>query len=650
MADFPISSLQGGLNEDPPLTIPDNCCVAATNVEFVRSPLGERRRGSDAIDLTGSDLEDCDKIVWTHRHMPTTDPKAAQLWVLGLDGSTPILAYKDTSWHTVTMSDALTVDGVSEYQVKGLSLHGKLFIAYNSAVDRLHVWDGTNLRRTGLAEPAAPTSAETGSAGTYAGVRHFRVRYVVMSGTTVLRRSEPSDALIVTPSGTKTGTVVTKPASISESETHWELEASDDEGGNFYRIARTVVGTTTVTDTTDISSGYRNVTGAVLSEDIGDYALIPSVRYLSADEDRLMAASSFEDAALASRVMWTPVLNSPGDGNDERLESDTDPSVDLDNYEGGRLVGLSAATNGYLFAMKQSHTYQLSRRGVRAKAYEAILLTGQRGAIEGSIVDALDNLSNPTVFFLDGDVGPCVVTPRGVEPCGADLAVTWDTVNIDATKVAARGLYYRENKQVQWWVATGASNVPDRMLVLHTKHMRRTDEGLRGGWVTWTSEIAEALTVCMFADNIDDDTDRSNVLVPFIGREGDGLVWRTNTGDDDNGTAFSARILTKPFVRGSLLNEFEVKSASLAAKAATGAVLDVTLIGSRADEAEVSEEVSDISLTAGAGEGSRVIRHLDDLSLAELNAVQVEFEDSTTPGGRWELDLMVWRDTAGQRA
>src|SRR3990167_7323707 len=652
MADLVITSLRGGLNEDPPIALADDNCVVAQNVEFVRSRLGERRRGSTAIDLTGSDLTGCTRVAFTFRHTPTTDPKDAQLWVLGITDWTPstaVLAYKDTTWHTVTMADALTIDAVSEYQVQALSLHGKLYLAYNSAVDRLHVWDGTTLRRTGIAQPsAAPTGADTG-AGTFSGTRYYRVRFTVQVSTVTTLRSEPSDVLTFAPSGSGTGVIVTRPT-ITGADVgipHWELEASVDNA-NFYRVATTVIGTTTATDSQDYATGYA-VT-FTLSEDIGDYEVIPSVRYLSADEDRVLGGGSFEDAALASRVMWTPVLGASGVGNDERLETDTDPSVDLDNYDGGALTGLSQAASGYLFALKQSHGYQLSRSGIRTRAYEAARLTGQRGAIPGSIIDALDPTGNPVVLCLDGDVGPCRVSPRGIEPCGEDLIDTWSTVNLDATKVPARGVYFRENKQVHWWVPTGSSNVPDTRLVLHMNEMRQTESGWRRGWCKWSGPSAAVLTVCLFATNIDDDTSRSNDLVPFIGLEGSGLVWQTNTGTTDNGTAYAARVLSKPFVRGNVLHAFAVLAASLIAKAVTSAVVDVTLVGGRADEADIEKEVANVSFTAGSGEGARVIRHFDDLSLSELHTVQVEFEDSAAVGGRWELDLFVMLDAAGQRS
>lgn len=643
MADFLINSLRGGLNEDAPISIGDDQCTVANNVEFHLSRLGERRLGSDGIDLTGSGVEDYDRVTWVYRHLPSTDIGEAQLWLLAVKDSpaTATFVYKDSAgWHTVSPVDAINQSFV--YEVSAQTLHGKLFIAYKSAVNRLHVWDGTSLRRTGLAEPAAPTGANQGVGTLPTTTRYYRVRYVVMSGSTVLRRSEHSDALTFTPSGTGLSVRITKPASISESETHWELELSADNS-NFYRIARTAVGTTTFDDTQSLTTLAQVGT---LSATSGDYEVIPSVRYLTADQDRLIGGGGFEGSDLASRVMWTPVLNDPGDGNDERIPVETVNFLNLDGYEGGTLTGLSGTVNGYVYAFKVSHVYQLGRSGVRTRAYEAVPLTKKRGAIPGSLVEAFDSEGNPTLFFADQDIGPCRYGPRGVEPCGADLIRTWATVNLDAT-VVARGVYFPEKQQVHWWVATGASSFPDTRLVLHTRELRGTPDGMRRGWAKWSGVSAAALTACVFSDNIDSmGSGASNVLVPFIGRAGSGLVLRTDTGNDDNGTAYAARIVSKPYVHGNLLHQFASMAGALMAKAASGVTIDVTVM---ADFGKVEKEVSDVSL-APAGAEERVIKMLDSLSLAEIRTLQVEFEDSSVIGGQWQLEQFGLKESPGQRS
>lgn len=664
MADFIISSLRGGLNEDPPTSIGEDQCTIAKNVEFWNSRLGERRRGMAAIDYAGSDLEDCNTIMWVHRHLPSDDLTEAQLWVIGVHSITQeaVVCYKDTSWHTVVPDDDIDMSLPYRYQIQGLSLHGKLFIAYKSDVDRLHVWDGTSLRRTGLAEPlAAPTGADNGS-GTFSNTRYYRVRW---KSSAQDLRSEPSAILTFAPSGSGSGVTVTRPATTgSDLDTdQWELEASLD-GVNFYLIATTAIGTTTATDTQSATTGYA--IDFELSDDIGDYENIPSVKFLCADQDRLMGGGSFEDAAFGSRIVWTPVFGDPGIGNDERIPVDTDNFLDLDNYDGGHLTGLSATVNGYVYATKYTQTYQLVRTGQRTAAYDTFPITKKRGAVPYSIVDGLDNAGNPTVFMLDPDIGPCVIGERGVESCGLDIKKTWSEVwlgdGVFTPAAAARGIYYPAKKQVIWCVTVDQSSSPNFGIVLHTQEMRATPEGYRGGWVTWTGRRVFINTTCLFSENINDDTARSTHLKPIVGISLHGgtdfMLYLTddNTAVDDGennsdpilitSAIFLAEIVSRPLVHGNLLNEFTVLSAILIAKASDGTTVDARIEG---NFGLLAEETSNIDLSPDSLE-DRVIRKIDDLSMAELTCVQVSLHDEGTPGGQWSIDLFGIREAGWQKA
>ncbi|MGE3341499.1 MAG: hypothetical protein AB7J46_06420 [Candidatus Altimarinota bacterium] len=639
-SDLIIRSINGMNNSDAAIALPEDICVLAQNVEWIDSELGERRKGSDAIDLTGAAVASRDKIVGAFRHLPTTDETAAELWLVGLTGTTTLSVSKKTSsWADVTVSDTPLKTGFAPYRWQALSLHGKFFLAYDSDQDRLHVWDGTNMRRCGLAEPAAPTAADAGSAS-LDGTRYYRVRYTVQSGGSTILRSEPSDSLTFTPSGSGASVTVTKPASISEGETHWELEASNDNT-NFYRIATTAVGTTTYSDTVDTStSRYADVSGAVLSEDIGDYSLIPSARYLTADEDRLIFAGSWETSSQASRVGWTPVNNADGVGNDERMESDTDPTLDLDGYDGGVITGISAPTLGSIWVFKERHIYKLIRRGKRSTAYEAIKISDSIGAIHGSVVNGMDLMGRPVVYFIDPQIGPCFIGgPDGLQHCGHNIDATWQTINLDATQVPCTGVYYPKNKQLHYWLATGSSNTPDTHIVLHTEIMRQDDEGYSKGWAVWTGPTASALCAVMFSDNIDDDTTRSRDLVPFIGLSGSGLCHRLDTGNDDNGTAYSAKIVTKPYMLRNILHKFGTRAAILLAKAVANAVIDLKI--RRDFEAETVTVQTEIPMDATLDE-TQVFKQFDDFSMADARVIQVEFADPATPStARWELNQFV---------
>lgn len=641
MGVFIIKSLRGGLNNSfPAISLADDQVTVATNIEFVDSMLGERRRGTDNITLPAS-ISAHDRVTFLHRHVPGNDETASELWVLGVTGtSSCTLSRKTTSWSDATFTDTPTLTGFSQYQWVAVSHHGKLYIAYDSSVDRLHVIDasGTTVRRTGLAEPSAPTGANNGS-GTFTGTRYYRIRYTVKSGSTVLRRSEPSDSLTFAPSGTGSGITVTKPSSISESETHWELEASLDNV-NFYVIADTAVGTTTVTDTQDYALGYA--VDFDLSEDVGDYSLLPSARYLVVDEDRLLLGGSWEDSSLASRVLWTPVEGADGDGNDERWEADTDPFVDLDGLEGGGITGMSQASLGTVWVFKTRGIYKLVRSGIRSRAYDAVCYSKDLGAIHGSVVSAVDEQGRPCVYFIDPAVGPCRVGSGGIRRCGDDIETSWSAINLSATKVTCSGIFYPAAKQVIWCIATGSSNTPDLGIVLHTTETRDSDSGIHRGWVTWSGKRIQALTMCLYASNIEAGTARNKTLKPFIALEGNNLVHLTDTGSDDDGTAYAARIVTKPYEVGNLLQRFGIQAGALLAKAVTGAVIDVKLI--RDFGLETVKTVSNVSLAATASETS-VIKTLDNFSGSNLRVAEFEFVDPATPGTRFELNQLCLTNT-----
>lgn len=659
MADLVIPSIRGMNNTDPPTSLPDDQCTLARNVEFHRSTCGERRRGSEAFFsvVTPSFQQE---VPFLARYLPTDDESACELIAYVLLGNPGILqeiafwrrSSVSSGWSQVSDgAGAVHIDGgvTSQYrfQMSAVSLHGKLFVAYKSSKDRLHVIDGPELdgglRLTGLAEPAAPTAGNQGS-GSLVGPRYYRVRYTRQDTGVTILRSEPSETLTFTPSGSGAAVRVTKPAAITEGETHWELEASIDNA-NFYRIATTAIGTTTYDDSQDYSAGYAAI--GTLSETVGDYLTPWSAKYLAVDQDRLLMAGSFEDPALASRVAWTPVAKDPGVGNDERIPLDSDNYLDLDGQDGGGVTGLSSTINGYTYVFKWGHIYKLVRSGVRTRAYDAFVITKELGAIPRSVVAAFDAVGNPVIFFLDPRVGPCMIGADGrPRRCGADIFETWQTVNLDAADFIARGVYYPEPRQVHWWVATGDSDRVDTRLVLQTNLLRETRDGLRYGWAIWDGPSASILDVCLFAEDVDVDGPFSRVLRPIIAvDEFTDPIWRTDTGDDDNGEDYAARVVTKPYILSRVLHKFGVMSAAVVGKAVEGA--QTLLKAVRDFGLETNQATVDYS---PAGSEDQVVRFVDDLKMSEARAMQFEITDTATPTTRWEVNQISLRLREEQKA
>lgn len=634
---LPILSLRGGYNDtDPQSLIANDQCTIANNVEFFHSSLGERRLGCESLDLTGASLNDETGIVHLSEFFPTTVITAAELWAIAATPSTSVSVAKRTAgvWSVITPDDVITTTAPDIYNIISKTLNAKLFFAYPSAQDRGHVWDGSNLRRTGLKAPtAAPTGADSGGAGTYSGVRYYRVRYVVLSGTTVLLRSEPSTALTVTPSGVNASYTVTKPATISEHETHWELEASTDNA-TFYRIARTVVGTATYVDSAAITTYSSNT----LSESIGAYQLQPSFRFLGVDGDRLVWGGHFTDVTKKSQVGWSPVFSDPGAGNEERfpiVDTGGTASVyykNLDPTDGGEITGVSDSVNGAWYAFKWSHIYRMSRTSDATNAYDAITISKTRGAVPGSIVSGIDELGRGCIYFLDPQFGPSRIGLFGLQTIRG-LRTTWRKVNTLATKVTARGVYYPDKQQVLWVVATDTNNSPTLGLKLQVTETRSDNsltgtggEGASRGWSLFDSKLATAYTMCILHEVVSGDPTPLVYTLrarPFGGYVSPDFIQRWDTGTTDNGTAFKAVIRTKPFIVAGLLQKWGALVGSLLAVSNAGLSVVVRLI--RDFGVETSEDIT-VDLLPENSEPI-VVKDLDNLAISGARAIAVEFSD-----------------------
>lgn len=655
-----VSSLRGGISDnDPPLALSEDACTIAENVEFFNTTLGERRMGCQAIALPTSITGNTNiqAVTWMGRHQPTNTLGDSELWVLGqhLTAANNVLTHRTTTtWTTVVPDDTITVTSGLGHKLSSVSLHGKFFIAYKSAVDQLHVWDGTSLRKTSLVAPTlAPTGADTG-VGTYASTRYFRVRYVKLSGTTVLLRSEPSPVLTFTPSGAGSGVIITKPAAINQGETHWELEASTDNA-NFYRVARTLVGTATVTDSTVYATGYS---GGTLSEALTSYTQIPSGKFLGVDSDRLLIAGSWENSAYASRLWWTPVLGNTGVGNDERLDMTVDPFIDLDGFEGGEITGISRSINGYLFVFKFGHIYKIVRTGQRTSAYSALPITKARGAFPGSLVEAVDEAGNPAQYFLDPKIGPMRIGNNGLEWCGRDVRNLWSRVNVAAT-TPAHGVFYQAKNQVHFWVALDGADYPNAKIIVHCDQITSTSNGATKGWVTVPvgNRISDAHCSLMFSPNVDSIDARSQALVPFIGKgqwvvSGStikDLVQQCDIGVRDAFTTgdttayYYATIQTKPLTPVGLLNMYGVMAGSIVVVAVTGASNHIYVKAVR--DFGVDSITTSTSLVP-TGSEIILVKKLDNLNFAEATTIQITMGDLDTsilPATSWRIHAFTMK-------
>lgn len=571
------------------------------------------------------------------RHMPSNLESGQELWSIDAAG-TPLVKRlaAGVTWADVTLADAISVVDVSTVPlVKGVSFNGKYFLFYPSAVDRMHTWDGTTVRRMSLATfAAAPTVANTGGGGYLAVLRYYRTRSVEMNGAVIVRRSEASAAVAFTPSGFGTAARITRPTAVGEGETHWEVEASADNV-NFYQIVSAEQGTqiaiaTTTYDDSIAPAAYS--TGSYSIAPItGLYQALPGCLFGVTDGNRLIMAGN---ATLGSRVWFTTVLGALNKADDERTLNTTNTKgyLDLNNKDGGGLTGLAEPVSGTILAFKYRRIWKLVPTGDPNTPYIARLLTRVVGAINSaSIVAAEDTAGNPCIYFISFKGIYRWSLSNGLEYMGRDCEDQWygrngkSAVNLNATLVG-HGKYYPELGQVWFYVATGSSTTPDTKLVLDIKQANRKDKyGVRGGWAIHDG-ITAATTTCEMFSNTPGAT-MSMDQKPYIGRPSAVTILKCDTADtNDNGTAFQAYVKTKSMLPAEMLGKrVEVKNAILVADALTGVSVRATL--DRDFGFDVGS-TSDVALTPQASE-AKVLGLFSDLQQSDMGVVQAQIGDAS---------------------
>lgn len=634
--DLSITSITGMNDTDPSSELGATECQLALNVEFFFSSLCERRAGMDAIDISSLTLTGQTAAVHINEWFPTNDVHSPELFAIFAAPASasvnPVAAVRDGSvsgqpvWTSVTIpsgSKILTaIPGI--YNIRAQSLNGLLFLAYDSGNPRLHVWDQTNWRVTGLAQPGAPTATAVG-VGALISTRYYRVRVQQKSGSKVIRQSEPSTSVSVNGAGSDHIHIVqgTVPG---EGETHWVVEGSADNS-TFYVLATVVIATTTYDDSTvDPLTFSSNPQSAA----IGAYVLQPSFRYVANDGDRLLGAGNWNDPSLDSTVYWSPVSSDPGVGNSERQPvtatggAAITTSIALDNYAGGGITGISSAINGNWYAFKYGRIYMMTRTGDATLAYDVLTLSTSRGAIKGSIIEGADESGAACVYFLDPTYGPSRIGPGGLVTLEG-LRTTWKRVNLNAQHVVATGCFYKYKRQVHWWVAADGADEPTLKLIAQTDNMVwEGQSAVKGGWSLADGTIAKALRVATYTEwVIESDNSISLSERPFIATNGP-LIARTDVNTTDNGTAYVAKLITRPYVQTGILNWWGVMVGSLLASANLGQSVKVQLI--RDWGLETIGPLT-VSLSPAVSE-TYVISILDNLALSHAHAIQVQLSDT----------------------
>jgi hypothetical protein len=216
---------------------------------------------------------------------------------------------------------------------------------------------------------------------------------------------------------------------------------------------------------------------------------------------------------------------------------------------------------------------------------------------------------------------------QGVE----DFVLTGTVLNLAATKVVARTIYYPDLRQVWYWWATGSSNDPNQCF----KYDVQT-----GGWsrVPTGDKAANVRCAVMFSNTL--GASMSLDLKPYVGESGStNQLSKMETGTDDRGTTFQAYVVTRDIEVGGPNQLGDTSDASLIAKAASGVTITLTVTP---EFGAIATDATTCLLTA-AGSEARVVRRFEDSSYNGGNAGFYNFTvgDGSAVSNAWTLERLV---------
>lgn len=629
---MPVADFRGGRNaSNDPLSLGETQVTQMRNGDTYRTSLFRKKGGATAPAIGSAFTGVISSLI---AHFPDNNPSNAELW--GVDDANPPIVARmaaATTFTAVTLTDAVTAGAGAK--VRGASYNGKLFLAYQSAQDLLHAYDPTlsapRVRRVGLATPAAPTVADTGS-GTYAAtVRYYRQRYRIKNGTIVVAQSEPSASVTFTPSGSGTAARVTKATTISESETHWVLEGSADNA-TFYELAETVVGTTTADDST-APSAYGGTTAQPLSPLLGAYVRPTSAKYLIAAFNRMLMMGSYATGGKQSRIWFTPAKGTSDKADDERVPDTLTVRnfIDVGEGTGGDGTGFAGPIYGAVYVFKYSQIKKMTPTGAASPVWDIIDLSLTMGAIEQECIAVGEDARNqPAIYFLDAQVGPAMMGAMPPTPIGDGVRDFWDIVNLSATTKVGQVINYPKLGQVKFWWATGVNTEPN-ICATYTK--------ATGGWSVEDTGGKLRLARCAVLFARTPGALMSRDKVPYIGYQASNntLLRGDTTDTSDDGTAYQAIVKTRPFVWNGG-KPFRTTAPWILAKAQDGVTLTITADADFGKETRPTTISLTLTATEAAAGATRVWRKAEGLDFEGATFLQLQIGDAAAIANTWQIE------------
>ena len=628
-----IGDLRGGRNgADAPLSLPDNQCVEALNVDFYEGTLGRKRNGAAEYSLTFAAGGTTPTGLISSLNYGAFSYGSIAFCVD--NAATPIVNYTGNglTWTKINTGDTIATAPAS---VQTIVFNNRVYFAFDSTVDRLHFWalesalDDNTFYRVGLPAPAAPTAANATGGDQYALTRYYKIAWIYKPGSTIVNRSELSASVTLDPATTAGPITVTQSAVPSgENITHWEVYGSND-GDNYYLLSTVEIATTTYSDAANPALFTGDAAPVV-----GDNTVPGSWKYIGTDGNRLLGAGNWE-GGNQSRVWFTPVYGSSDVGDAERVP--TNNYIDVDAYDGDAVTGIVGSFMGNTVVFKSRAIWRLVPTGDATGPYKAVCLTKAIGCVAPkSICLGEDESGNPAIYFMSHR-GPYRIGAGGLEYCGRDIEDVTALLNQSAT-VIAHAVWHPNRHQVWFWVALNSDTYPTVRLVLDTHLCQRTTGGVRGGWTKHTGVSCMAVCSLMYGSTLRFGNYRI-VTNPYIGSSAtNNLILRCDESAvwADHGTAYQSYVKTKPYPLGALGFNCSVGQSHLSAKATTGATITQTIDR----DYGVETRTASCLLTALSGE-SRVQRQVEGSEMQGAGVVQFQLGDASALNQSWTLDALA---------
>ncbi len=522
----------------PLASLPDGMVASAINVDLDERGIAIPRTGTVAFATTGSAPADPLRYLFGYRNGATE-----QLFAVSSAG---MYMWTGATWSSITGVDT----PVYNRDVMAVHYNGKVFVAYDSSVNRLHLYDGTVMRRVGVDQPSAATVANTGAGAYPATIRYYKVQMAIRSGSSSTAQSELSAVVSFTPSGAGTHARITKPATV-DSASHWRVFGSSD-GVTFYAMTDWIVVGTTTWDDDDTPASYSTPTDGdgTVAPEVGLFVPPPSARFLATDGTRLIMAGSYETSATSSqtatsakRVWFTRPIGAICAGDDESVTQTADFRyyIDIDDPNNTTITGI-AAIGGMVYVFFDRAVWRLVPSGIDNTPYRSEQVSSTVGAIsqQAICVGSTPGAGDDAAYFVAQRAGLHRVSPsRGLEWLGRDVVP-----RVLPNKLVNVTLFFDPVLRDVWVFANYLSDIVSPRAINVELLQRRGGEPHGGARVMSFRDGGSGglYTTAAFYDG---------ALV--FGGENDfgGYALDTYGGDDDNGQAFTAS------VEGPILSAFE---------------------------------------------------------------------------------------------